>query len=111
MALSAAQRGHSVQGCSDAEIDARELGYSWTLDKEVADFFASAHGGKILTAAFRAGMADGAWLDTAESEIIWTPMWDDQVVTTIEAAPTKTVGMAWDKRKHLTPLAVKAKAA
>ncbi|MDA8379107.1 MAG: hypothetical protein M0Z50_19120 [Planctomycetia bacterium] len=98
------------RGCSDAEIDAQELGYSWTLDKEVAGFFASIHGGKILTATFGARMGDGAWLDTAESEIIWTAQWDDDVVTAIEDAPAQAVGMNWDKRKHLTPSRAKAAA-
>ena len=106
---SARLRGVTVyRGCSDAEIAAQELGYSWTLDKEVAGFFASVHKGKILTATFLAGMAGGAWLDTAESEIIWTAQWDDDVVTAIEDAPAQAVGMNWDKRKHLTPLAAKA---
>ena len=105
---SARRSGVTVyRGCSESEIQAQELGYSWTLDREVAAWFAQVHHGKILTVTFSPSLSDGAWLDTAESEIIWPVGWDDVQDMLVEDAPEHTTAMQWDKRRHITPLQAK----
>ncbi|OFC40740.1 hypothetical protein BAE30_16380 [Acidithiobacillus caldus] len=97
------------RGCSAAEIIAARaggcLGYSWTLDREVADFFADAHsGGAVLTAHYDDSIAAGVWLDTKESEVVWPGAKWKHVVS--ESQPSKSWmerGMCWDKRQVIKP--------
>ena len=92
------------RGCSEAEIDSPELGLSWTLDREVADFFARIHHGKVISTTFDKRAMGGAWLDTAESEVILTIWKDpDDLTRLIEDAQGAKKDMTWDTRLHLTP--------
>jgi len=96
------------RGCSDIEIDAPQedqgLGYSWTLDRDVAEWFAHVHLGKVITA--RLDRKDAVWLDTAESEVIW-PMACVDVILAIEPPAGEQKRMDWDTRRHITPLQAK----
>ena len=91
------------RGCSIKEIESGEFGYSWTLDNEVAHFFADAHSGKVVTAKVSGLSHFAVWLDTAESELIITGM-DESDILSVENANHQIDNMNWTKRKHLTPL-------
>ncbi|MDA8377237.1 MAG: hypothetical protein M0Z50_09295 [Planctomycetia bacterium] len=93
----------AYRGCSICEIENGEFGHSWTLDKEVAHFFADAHNGKVVTVNL-CGLSNFAvWLDTSESEIIATGVMNADIVQ-IEDAAHNSIDMEWSKRKHITPL-------
>lgn len=97
------------RGCSIKEIESGEFGYSWTLDKEVAHFFADAHDGKVVTAKMSVLSHFAVWMDTAESELIITGVNESDIIS-IESANHQITNMEWTKRKHLTPLQqIKAK--
>ncbi|OCX68709.1 hypothetical protein A6M27_10775 [Acidithiobacillus thiooxidans] len=91
------------RGCSTKELENDELGYSWTLDREVAHFFADAHCGKVITAKVSGLSHFAVWLDTAESELIITEI-DKSDILSVENANHKINNMKWFERKHLTPL-------
>lgn len=91
------------RGCSIKEIESGEFGYSWTLDKEVARFFADAHSGKVVTVTISASSHFAVWLDTSESEIIITGI-DESDILSVENANHQINNMNWTERKHLTPL-------
>ncbi|MBE7566815.1 hypothetical protein [Acidithiobacillus sp. HP-11] len=97
------------RGCSTKELENDEFGYSWTLDKEVAHFFADAHDGKVVTAKVSGLSHFAVWMDTAESEMIITGI-DESDILSIENTNYQITNMEWTKRKHLTPLQqIKAK--
>ena len=93
----------AYRGCSINEIESGEFGHSWTLDKEVAHFFADAHHGKVVAVTLRRSSHCACWLDTSESEIIATGVTKADIVQ-IEDAAHSQINMEWSKRKHVTPM-------
>ena len=85
------------RGCGGVE----DLGFSWTLAHDVAEFFAGCvpGGGKVITARAR----PYAWLDTAEHEIIALFV-DKEDVVSVEN-PTQARGGQgfWDNRPTILP--------
>lgn len=92
----------AYRGCHKVEAAGKEFGYSWTLDKEVAEFFARfAPDGNGVVITGRLTRID-AWLDTPESEIIcYGGQPDDFTVSApiLDEQPQ----MQWESRIHMRP--------
>ena len=93
------------RGCEHDEImtmDNDFYGYSWTLDREVAEFFSwrkDEKNGHVLMAQVPGYLL--AWLDTPESEIIAIGVEPNMAVTT-RKHQYGGGAMAWSKKRAIT---------
>lgn len=94
-------RGCTRKELNACKVDEQVFGASWTLSKDIAEFFARrANTDAVVVAAELTGI--DAWLDTSEHEIVATQVRINNIVS-IEPAPTSIVTIDWNARPTLTP--------
>ena len=86
---------HAWRGASKREVERDELGFSWTTDRRVAEFFARRNQDGVL---IRATLSDPVWLDTAESELVTCNAWCPKIMP--DSGSTLP---AWDEVKPIPP--------
>ncbi|MHB1621583.1 MAG: hypothetical protein ACYCTY_16800 [Sulfuricella sp.] len=94
------------RGCSAAEATADKfgeisLGYSWTLNRGVAEFFANrgSEAGVVVTAKIRRGV----WLDTPESEIIGLDVSQADLLEVAPAGNGPSITLPWENVETVFP--------
>lgn len=93
------------RGCDRTELDGDELGISWSLSKEIANFFASRRscGDPVIVTAHA---CIDAWLDTEEHECILLfphDFYRPQLRVVNVEKPTATSTIDWNDRPRLRP--------
>ena len=90
------------RGCSLREVEADDLGSSWTLDRRVAEFFARraiGGDGRVLTARIRGGV----WLETQESELVCLHADKSDLMATEKAGIGSAIDLPWELVKPMAP--------
>lgn len=89
------------RGCSEKEHESGFYGVSWTLDPEVAEFFARC---QIKNCVILTAKITGAiWLETVESEIIALEVCSDDIVAVDSADKKLDKKMDWDLMVPVRP--------
>ncbi|OIR02784.1 hypothetical protein GALL_152380 [mine drainage metagenome] len=89
-------------GCSLREVEADDLGASWTLDRRVAEFFARraiGGDGRVVTARIRGGV----WLGNSESEVVCLHVDKSDLIATETAGSGSAIDLPWELVKPMAP--------
>lgn len=96
------------RGCDQSEVDNENLGFSWTLSREVAEFFAGRgryENPVVVTMNIQKTPFDCCvWLDTPEHEVIFFGL-DTHQITVETAGGSKKID--WENRPRLLPIPTK----
>lgn len=93
------------RGCPKKETqpDKFDLGYSWTLNRRVAEFFAGRFQDGGECAIVQAKISQGIWLDTQESEVVGLDVGPGDILAIQPAGSGPGIDDGWKSVRTISP--------